>query len=241
MKKLSIFIVDDDRDFAESLADVLELKGHKIELAFTGENAINTIRNKSFDITFMDVKLPGMNGLESFSEIKKINPDAKVIMMTGYSVEDLLEEALDNGAWKVLNKPLDMEEIIDLMKTVNPDVVLVADDDQDFCLSVREILRNKGYQVLIARDGQETIDKMQSQLVDILILDFRLPVLDGLDVYKELRKTGHLVPIILVTAYADEEAPKIKAIQTIDVLPKPFEPEKLISALERLTKSTQTN
>jgi DNA-binding response OmpR family regulator len=89
-----------------------ELEGHHIELAFDGEEAVRKFRKRSFDVTFMDVRLPGMNGVESFFELRKIKPYAKVVMMTAYSVEDLLTRALDAGALGVLAKPFGADEVL---------------------------------------------------------------------------------------------------------------------------------
>ena len=69
---INVLIVDDDRDFSESLAMAVESKGFVVERAFSGEEAIEIFRERDFDIAFMDVKLPGKNGVESFMEIKKI-------------------------------------------------------------------------------------------------------------------------------------------------------------------------
>lgn len=121
MKKgLRIFVVDDDRDFAESLADIFELHGHTCELAFNGEEAVEKCKEKDFDIAFMDVKLPGKNGVESFLEIRKTRPHAKIVMMTGYSMEKLLDQALDNGAWGILHKPLDVEKALHMIAQIRP-------------------------------------------------------------------------------------------------------------------------
>ena len=109
---MRIFDVDDDRDLAESLAEVLELSGHEVEIAFSGEEAVEVFREKDFDVSFMDVVMPGMNGVESFLEIRKIKPDAKVFMLTGYSVAQLLEQAIENGALGVLEKPIGIEELL---------------------------------------------------------------------------------------------------------------------------------
>ena len=111
MTGLRIFVVDDDRDFAESLADVLEPQGHTVALAFSGEEAVQRFATEDFDITFMDVRLPGMNGVESFFALRKMKPDAKVMMMTGFSVEELLRQAVENGAVGVLRKPFDMDDV----------------------------------------------------------------------------------------------------------------------------------
>ena len=97
-RKLRIFIVDDDRDFADSVAEILQLEGHEVAVADSGERALEMFGGGNFDITFMDVRMPGMNGVESFLAIRKSRADDKVVMMTGYSVEELLTEAVDNGA-----------------------------------------------------------------------------------------------------------------------------------------------
>src|ERR1700757_786097 len=117
---LRVFIIDDDRDLAESLADLLEGKGHSVELAFDGKQAIERFRAEDFDLVFMDVKMPGMSGVETFFEFRKMKPDASVVMMTGYSVEQLLQEAVDNGAMGVLHKPFSIDEVVAVLDTVKP-------------------------------------------------------------------------------------------------------------------------
>ncbi len=133
MKPLSILIVDDSRDFGQSLATFLRLEGHEVELVFDGEAAVEKFRARDFDAAFLDVKLPGMNGVESFLEIRKLKPDAKVFMMTGFSDEEPLRKAIDNGAMGVFHKPLDLDEVLKALEAAAPAaIVLVADDDPDF-------------------------------------------------------------------------------------------------------------
>jgi two-component system response regulator HydG len=235
MNPLKIFIVDDNQDFAESLADILKLEGHQIELAFDGETAIEKFCSQNFDITFMDVKLPGMNGVESFFEIRKINPQARVVMMTGYSVEQLLSQAIENGAMAVLRKPLEMSKLLELLEKVRPSgIILLADDDQDFVDSLEDFLTNYGYLVVVAHTGQEAVDRVLANNIDILILDLKLPVLSGLEVYLTLKKHGRVVPTIIITAYAVEEADNIDKLRAMSVLGcfiKPFDPEDLLEAI----------
>ncbi len=107
---ICIFIVDDDHDFAKSMADIMELHGYDVQTAHSGEEAVSKFRDQDFDVTFMDVKMPGKNGVESFLEIRKLKPDAKVVMITAYSVEQLLEKAIRSGACGILHKPFDMEK-----------------------------------------------------------------------------------------------------------------------------------
>jgi len=80
-----VLIVDDDRDHAESLADVLDMRGHQPELAHSGEEALDRVRSSDFDFVLLDVKLPGINGVETFLEMRRIRPGAKVMMTSNWS------------------------------------------------------------------------------------------------------------------------------------------------------------
>jgi len=240
MEQLKILVVDDDQDFAENMADTLELKGHKVELAFSGEEAVEKFLKDDFDIAFMDVKLPGKNGVESFLEIRKLKPHVKVVMMTAYSVKQLLEEAVENGALGVLDKPFDMKSVLEMLNRIRPHGILIADDDRDFADNIKEMLEKNGYNVFVARDGREAVKRVQSDGIDVLILDIRLPFLNGLEVYLELKKSGHAVPTIIVTAYAKEEVEALDRIQTLSatgILTKPFDPKELLQAVKDLVKS----
>jgi CheY-like chemotaxis protein len=239
MNSLRVFIVDDDLDFVEILAMLIKGRGYQVELASTGEEAIEKFRQQDFDITFMDVKLPGKDGVESFLEIRKLKPSARVVMMTGYSVEQLLEQAVEQGAWGVLDKPLDVHKVLEILENIKPDGILIVDDDADFVESIKDLLESNGYIVFVARNGREAIDRIHSNHIDILILDLRMPILSGLETYLELKRTGHAIPTIIVTAYADEEADNITKLRSLSVsgiLRKPFDPRELIEAIERLSR-----
>jgi len=240
MNPIRVFIVDDDKDLAESLSIALEGSGCDVEVAHSGEEAVKIFREKDFDIAFMDVKLPGMNGVESFIEIKKMKPGAKVVMMTGYSVEQLLEQALDHGAWGILHKPIDMKQMLETLKDVGEEGVLVVDDDPDFVTITKDFLAHNGYRVFVASNGEEAIRSLHSKAIDVLILDLRMPILNGLETCLQLKKDGVFVPTIIVTAFAYEEA---KALDMMCLMPfcgllkKPFDPKDLINAINSLKKS----
>lgn len=230
-----ILIIDDDEDHAESIADVLELHGYEVDLAYSGEQGINLFRQGDYDMILLDVKLPGMNGVETLFEFQKIRPEAKIIMMTGYSVEQLLAQAVENGALGVLRKPFQMEELLDVLERVKPrGMVLVADDDPDFAASVVPLLRQNGYDVKVAKTGEEAFQMAAADSVDCLVLDLHMPVLSGLEVYMRLKEAGRLVPTILVTGFAEEERDAITHLTplTSGLLIKPFNPADLVSAIE---------
>ncbi len=238
MKGMDIFIVDDDPDFAESLAEILTGAGHRVTQCFDGETAVRIFREKEFDITFMDVKLPQKNGVESFFEIRKINPRARVIMMTAFSVEQLLAQAIERGAIGVLRKPFDTSRLIDMLEDIKPDgVILMADDDPDFVDSLQHLLVEQGYKVVVACTGQEAVSTVLADGIDILVLDLKLPVLSGLEVYLELKRQNRTLPTIIVTGYAVEEAQamdQLRAMSVAGCLIKPFDPQKMLEIIQAI-------
>lgn len=228
-----VLIVDDDTDHAESLADVIEMRGHEVQMARTGEEGIACFRdNGPFDFVLMDVKLPGMNGVDTFLELKKINPGCKVMMMTGYSVEQLVAQAIEGGALGVLHKPFPATQILELLGKVKPPSrVLVADDDPDFVDSIVGILEKVGYEVRVARTGAEALDKMLEEQIDCLLLDLRMPVMSGAELYARLMEAGRTVPTILVSE-GREPAEDVRLRKTCGMLFKPFDPNALLAAIE---------
>lgn len=229
-----IFIVDDDQDHAESIAEILEMHGYEVELAFSGEQAIERFKTTDFSVTLMDVKLPGMNGVETYFEFRKLRRDARVIMMTGFSLEQLVAQAVDNGAVGVLHKPFSTDDLLEALDKGKPrGAVLVADDDVDLAETIETILIDSGYRVIAARSGDEALVKAQADGIDCLLLDMRMPVLSGLEVFTKLRDAGHVFPTVFVTGYADEAQTALAVAQKdTRLLTKPVDPRVLLETVK---------
>ncbi len=129
MRSLQILVADDDRDSAEGLAEVLDFSGHDVTLAFDGSIAVEMVHRQPFDVAFMDIMMPSMNGIESLIEFQKIRPGIKVFMMTGYSLEELIAKAADNGALGVLKKPVDLDDIFRFLEGLEAERPAAAADD----------------------------------------------------------------------------------------------------------------
>ena len=102
-------VVDDDRDFAEALADVLDLYGYPVDVVHSGEDAIETARTNHFDVILMDVALPGMDGIESLQRIQANDPDVNALLMTGYDAHHLRDRA---GGTDILAKPINHDDLL---------------------------------------------------------------------------------------------------------------------------------
>ena len=234
MKK--ILIVDDDRDFAEGIGDILELNGHEVILAFSGKKALEIVKNETVDIVFMDIRMPRMNGVETTKKLKNIAPDIRIVMMTGYSDKTLRDQAINNGALSILNKPVDIKELLAFIgENGVENVILLVDDDEDFSTSLKSILVEQKYIVHIARSGQEAINYVLNNKVTLLLMDLRLTGANGLDIYKTIKAKVDAPPAFIVTAYSKTELEQIEEFNTLSVdkvFQKPFSPEDLIKAIK---------
>lgn len=237
-RSLKILVVDDDVDAADSLAELFELEGHTVHVAYSGERAIEAYRETDFDIAFMDIMMPGKNGVESFFEIRKLRPSARVYMMTGYSVEQLIEQAIEHGAMGILSKPIDLDKVLAALEDTKPaGVVLVAEDDPDFGPQLRDLIAAAGYNCVLVGDGKTALERVRAGGVGVLILDLKLPIIDGIEVYASLRENHSQVPTIIITGFADKHLDLLAAMQDVSVtgvLNKPFDPDLLLQRLQKL-------
>jgi two-component system response regulator HydG len=243
MSACKILVVDDNRDLAEGLKDILEYESYEVTLALSGEEAVSLSRENNFDITLMDVQLPGINGIDAIMEIKSIRPDASVIVMSGYRIEQLLARALNKDKVSVLRKPSAADQVLAALGDFDSDhVVLVADDNPETVSNIELYLKADGYEVLVARSVGEAIDGNHREKPEILVLDLHLPVLKGLEVYMELQKQGRAIPTILVTGYPPRETESVDVLHSLSVtgcLFKPFRPEQLLQGLRQMQQSSK--
>ncbi len=116
MARKTILIVDDDPGIREILADTLTDEGYTVVTAEDGYEAVKKMRElKHFDLCILDIRLPGMDGVATLKMIKETLPQTIAIMITAYSVQDLIDQAMISGAYTCVQKPFDLKEILDLV------------------------------------------------------------------------------------------------------------------------------
>jgi len=113
-KNINILVVDDNPAMAETLTDILEVKGFTVYTAVSGAEALEILREQPADILLTDVKMPGMNGLELYRETRKQYPGLVTIFMTAYSADDLIQQGMAEGVKIVLDKPVDINFMVHL-------------------------------------------------------------------------------------------------------------------------------
>ena len=140
----SVLIVDDNESLCKTLSFILNRKGYTTTIANDGPDAIKQTEETPFDLTLMDIRMPDMNGVEAFKKIKRLRPKTAVVMMTAHSVKELVQEALEEGAFGIIYKPLDIDKVISLIEEAKRAqkgaLILVLEDNEETRNTLREAL-----------------------------------------------------------------------------------------------------
>jgi two-component system response regulator CpxR len=111
--KIRILLVDDEKEYVETLAERLRTRGFHVTEAFSGDEALEKLREFNFDVTVLDVLMPGMSGIEALKEIKKLKPLTEVLMLTGHATIETAIEGMKMGAFDFLLKPCKMDVLLE--------------------------------------------------------------------------------------------------------------------------------
>jgi two-component system, NtrC family, response regulator HydG len=118
---LKILLTDDNTEFSLNLKDILEVKGYEVFIANDGFSALEFVKHNPVDLVLMDIKMPEMNGVETFKKMKFSSPDIPVIMLTGFALEELIRESIQHGVYGCLSKPLDFDELFSTIENALSD------------------------------------------------------------------------------------------------------------------------
>ena len=205
MDHKSILVVDDDVDISANIRDILTDFGYRADVAHNGATALNLVKKKPYDVALLDFKMPDMDGAALYEKIRKIQPSIVAIMVTAYAGSDGVQRAMDAGTWHVLRKPVDMAILMEFVEaaTLQP-VVLLVDDDEEFCRNVWQILRERGYRVAIANCQQEAQTQLKTQQFDIVLLDLLLGQSLSTDVFASLSEMDRPPATVVITGSREQ-------------------------------------
>ncbi len=204
---MRILVVDDNEDFRENLLDILEAHGYEASTAADGFDALDRIKSAGhFDVILMDIKMPLMDGVETFRQVKRIDPESTVIMITAYSRDELVKDALREGAYAIFYKPVEIERLLSMVEQAGETgmLIMVVDDDPLFTVNLEEILARHGYRVLVANSGEEALEVARGNNIDLYLIDMKMPVMNGLETYLKLKDIRPGAVAVMVTAFRDE-------------------------------------
>ena len=116
MEKIKILLVDDEEDFVKTISQRMKRRGQESDIALNGEQALSRIEQEVPDVVLLDLKMPGIDGMEVLRRIKKAYPEVQVIIMTGHGSEKIETEARTLGAFEYLQKPTKIDTIMNKIK-----------------------------------------------------------------------------------------------------------------------------
>jgi len=110
--KFKILLVDDEKEFVESLSERLQLRNLDAEIAFDGEEALEAVQKGEPDVMVLDLRMPGIDGMEVLRKVKKSHPDMQVVILTGHGTDKDQMQAEKLGAFAYMKKPVDIDSLV---------------------------------------------------------------------------------------------------------------------------------
>jgi diguanylate cyclase (GGDEF)-like protein len=235
-KNVNILIVDDDISILETVGDIFQERGYNVAMVDNGQRAIKLVSRRYFDVVLMDIRMPGIDGLETYKEVKRIIPTAAVIMMTGDSKEELVKKSIEEGAYTVIYKPFNVKRVIKIVEeALKKPIILIVDDRIEDRDTLRDILAGKGYRTVLAKDGYEAVGFSEKGNFDVILLDIKMPKMDGIETMERIKELRPDAGIIMMTAYSMEEFIEDSLRKgAYTCLFKPIDVEKMLEAIQKV-------
>ncbi len=222
-------IVDDNRDFAENLAEILRDRGDEVVVAENGKDAAAAVAARRFDAILTDMRMPLMGGAELVHEIRRIDPGAPAMVISAHVGDDALEAARREGLLAVLGKPVEIPRLLALLESARRDgLAAVIEDDVRMNDNLCEVLRTRGFAAVTAASVTET-ERLGPVRPFCALVDLRLPGGPDGEAMRSLAARYPGLPMIVVTG--KDAAPPLRHE---GLFRKPFDTRELLAAVERL-------
>lgn len=259
-ESIRLLLVDDEEEFLMATSQALRRRGFEVTVAPNGVTALEKISREIFDIVVLDVKMPDIDGIEVFSQIREQQPDLPVILLTGHPSTSDAFHTSKKGIADYISKPVDMDELAGIIKAAvahsrqqspesatEPDTssdpkitVMIVDDEADLLQSLSRAFTRRAFRVLTAESGSRALEILENVLVDIMILDVKMPGMDGLEVLRRVKQKHPSIQVILLSGHPSVDT----ALEGINMgaseyMKKPAEIDELADTMRRLYRERQ--
>ena len=256
--KIPVMIADDDAEFAELLKIFLETNYYRPILAFDGNNAIEKAKKERPSAILLDLMMPGKDGFEVIEELQRepSTSHISIIALSAMRLNAYQNRGIMTGEPEIISKRVEKDFLLETIRqrlkgeigiknSSAPKAksrILLADDQPDLLALMQETLEKAGFEVTVASDGGEALEKIYSENPDIAVLDYNMPVKDGLAITRTLKDDplfAHL-PVIILTAVSEKES-KMRGLNlgVDDYLIKPVDTDELIARIKMILHRTK--
>ena len=257
----TILVVDDERLICDLLRSVLAGHGHEVLMAMNGREGLELFKKHRPRFTLLDLRMPEMNGIEVLKQIRAIDPQAAVLILTAWGSDALEQQARQLGVVDFLSKGLSLDVLVDAMERTlqqsahaaspaqaaapggapraapvaagDGDFILVVDDEPQIRDLLKRFLTLRGYKVRVASDGQQALTMVEQQAPQLIVLDVYMPGINGVEVLRQLRRRKFTGGVILLTGSQDDKLlQEALDLGSVDVMGKPVDLERLALAIQ---------
>jgi DNA-binding response OmpR family regulator len=232
-------VVDDNRALAEDLGEILGAEGYQVHVFDDPLRALAECETLDFDVALIDVRMPRLDGVSLHRRLMEQHPHAVFVLMTAYSEDERIAQALSAGVRTVLEKPVALAELLRVIgapSEVNAREVVLVEDDEAFGGALSEALVESGFVVRHVRT-LAAARALPAHLLDTSVVDVRLPDGDGTDLAIELCRRPNAA-VVLISGFDLDEPHRLaeRVGQRARFLTKPFSPDALLRLLNELRK-----
>jgi CheY-like chemotaxis protein len=224
-ENISVLCIDDEPDVIEILRNYLVPEGYKVFSASNGVDGLRLAEKLQPNVITLDIQMPEKDGWEVLRELKA-NPFTREIPVLIHSIVDNKPLAYSLGAVDYMPKPADAGVVLRMVRkavTSTDNYILVVEDELDYSVLLQKFLKDAGYAVEGAYNGKEALEKIEENKPALILLDLKMPVMDGFEVLKQLKERNdwQTIPIVIITAMelSTDQRNEIDK-QTIDFLRK---------------------
>jgi DNA-binding NtrC family response regulator len=265
MRKIKLLLVDDEQDYVRTMAERLAMRDVGSRVAFSGEEALQMVDEDAPDVMVLDLRMPGIDGMEVLERVRKTQPHIQVIILTGHGSDREEREARRLGAFEYLQKPADTTRLLSTIRSAwqksleflqqsretfdrtmtaaalaeagladearsqlrkriptkdagdSPEEspppaspsgalkVLYVDDEEEFVRTMAERMEMRALGGEVALSGEEALHMLEGDVPDVMVLDLRMPGLDGMEVLRRVKSTYPQVEVIVLTGRGSEQ------------------------------------
>ncbi len=258
--KTTVLVVDDEQIICDLFKTVLSHAGYEVFTASTGRDGLVQFQRRRPQLTLLDLRMPEMNGIEVLKDIRKLDPQANVMILTAWASDALERQARQLGVTDFLSKRMTLDVVMaslermqqrqDKTATAKAPVaeaaaplpppppppsasILVVDDEQEICDMLMKTISPLGYRVRTASSGAEALALVEQEKPALIILDMHMPEMNGVGVLRGLQARKITSGVILLTGSQDEKLmTEALDLGVVDIIGKPVSMERLTVAIQ---------